>query len=52
MIVDDEQEIAGLVALYLENDGFSVFKYYTAADALKCRYLERPAFSYFYCRWM
>ncbi len=42
MIVDDEQEIAGLVALYLENDGFSVFKYYTVADALKCRYLERP----------
>ncbi len=36
LIVDDEQEIADLVALYLENDGFTVFKFYTAADALKC----------------
>ena len=36
LIVDDEQEIADLVTLYLENDGFTVFKFYTAADALKC----------------
>ncbi len=36
LIVDDEEEIADLVALYLESDGFAVFKFYTAADALKC----------------
>lgn len=36
LIVDDEQEIADLVALYLENENFAVFKCYTAADALDC----------------
>lgn len=36
MIVDDEQEIADLVELYLQNEGFTVYKYYTAHDALKC----------------
>jgi len=36
MIVDDEKEIADLVALYLENENFTVFKFYTAEDALQC----------------
>lgn len=36
LIVDDEQEIADLVALYLENENFTVFKFYTAEDALSC----------------
>lgn len=36
LIVDDEQEIADLVALYLENENFTVFKFYTAQDALEC----------------
>lgn len=36
MIVDDEWEIADLVTLYLENENFTVFKYYTAEDALRC----------------
>lgn len=36
LIVDDEKEIADLVALYLESEGFTVFKFYQAADALKC----------------
>ena len=36
LIVDDEQEIADLVTLYLENENFTVFKYYTAEDALRC----------------
>lgn len=35
LIVDDEVEIADLIALYLENEDFTVFKYYNAADALK-----------------
>ena len=34
LIVDDEQEIADLVALYLENENFQVFKFYSARDAL------------------
>ena len=36
LIVDDEQEIADLVALYLENESYQVFKYYNATDALQC----------------
>lgn len=36
LIVDDEQEIADLVTLYLENEGFKIFKFYNALDALSC----------------
>lgn len=36
MIVDDEKEIADLVTLYLENEGFSVFKFYSSKEALAC----------------
>ncbi len=36
LIVDDEQEIADLVTLYLENEGFKIFKFYNALDALQC----------------
>ncbi len=36
LIVDDEREIADLVSLYLENEGFQVFKFYNSFDALKC----------------
>ena len=36
LVVDDEKEIADLVTLYLENEGFSVFKYYSSTEALEC----------------
>ena len=36
LVVDDEREIADLVALYLESENFTVFKFYTAKDALAC----------------
>ena len=36
LVVDDEREIADLVALYLENEGYQVFKFYTAVEALDC----------------
>ncbi|MDO4344095.1 MAG: VanR-ABDEGLN family response regulator transcription factor [Eubacteriales bacterium] len=36
LIVDDEKEIADLVALYLENENFIVYKYYDAQEAVKC----------------
>jgi len=36
LVVDDEREIADLVALYLENENFSVYKCYTARQALDC----------------
>lgn len=36
LLVDDEREITDLVALYLENEGFQVFKFYSAKAALEC----------------
>ena len=36
MVVDDEASIADLVEVYLKNDGYEVFKFYNAADALDC----------------
>ena len=36
LIVDDEREIADLVALYLENEGFRVVKCYDGKSALAC----------------
>lgn len=36
LIVDDEKEIADLVALYLENENFIVFKFYNAREAIRC----------------
>lgn len=36
LIVDDEQEIADLVELYLKNENYSVYKFYTAQEALEC----------------
>lgn len=36
LIVDDEHEIADLVALYLQNENYTVFKFYTAHDAINC----------------
>lgn len=41
LIVDDEHEIADLVALYLENENYEVFKFYNATDALECIQNER-----------
>lgn len=34
LVAEDEREIADLVALYLENEGFQVIKCYTGAEAL------------------
>ena len=36
LIVDDEQSIADLVEVYLQNEGFQVRKFYNAAEALAC----------------
>lgn len=36
LIVDDEKEIADLIEVYLQNDGYTVYKFYSGADALKC----------------
>jgi two-component system response regulator VanR len=36
LIVDDEHEIADLVEVYLKNENYTVFKFYSAKDALAC----------------
>ena len=36
LIVDDEQSIADLVEVYLQNEGFQVYKFYNATEALAC----------------
>ena len=36
LVVDDEKEIADLVELYLQNEGYIVHKFYTGSKALDC----------------
>ncbi len=36
LVVDDEKEIADLVEVYLQNDGYQVHKFDNAAEALSC----------------
>lgn len=36
LVVDDEQEIADLLEIYLKNDGYTVHKFYNGKDALRC----------------
>ena len=36
LVVDDEIEITDLLGLYLENEGYEVYKFYCAQDALGC----------------
>lgn len=36
LVVDDEREIADLIELYLTNENYTVFKFYTAQEALAC----------------
>lgn len=36
LIVDDEQSIADLIEVYLNNENYNVFKFYNGQDALKC----------------
>jgi two-component system response regulator VanR len=36
LIVDDETEITDLVQVYLNNEGYQVYKFHTAGDALEC----------------
>lgn len=36
LVVDDEVEIADLIEVYLKNENYTVFKFYTAKEALEC----------------
>ena len=43
LVVDDEREIADLVALYLRNEGYNVTVFYDGSDALTYIQRETPA---------
>ncbi len=36
LVVDDEKEIADLLEIYLINENYTVFKFYSAREAMKC----------------
>lgn len=36
LVVDDEKEIADVLEVYLANDGYTVYKFYTGREALAC----------------
>ena len=36
LVVDDEKEIADLLEIYLTNENYTVFKFYSAKEAMKC----------------
>lgn len=36
LVLDDEKEIADLVSLYLINEGYDVYKFYSPIEAIKC----------------
>ena len=36
LVVDDEKEIADLIEVYLKNDGYTVYKFYSGREALTC----------------
>ena len=42
LVADDEQEIADLIEVYLENEGFQVRKFYDSKEALACIETEVP----------
>ncbi|BFK66315.1 vancomycin resistance response regulator transcriptoin factor VanR-G-Cd [Dorea formicigenerans] len=36
LIIDDEQDIADLLEVYLKNENYTVYKFYCATDAMPC----------------
>lgn len=36
LVLDDEAEIADLVELFLKNEGYNVYKFYSISEAIKC----------------
>ena len=42
LVVDDERELADLLEVYLQNDGYRVSKFYNGTDAIKCIEEDTP----------
>jgi two-component system response regulator VanR len=43
LVVDDEQSIADLVEVYLQSEGFKIYKFYNGKDAYRCVQSEQLA---------
>lgn len=41
LVLDDEKEIADLVELYLQNENYQVYKFYTSKEAITCLETEK-----------
>ncbi|MFJ7934375.1 VanR-ABDEGLN family response regulator transcription factor [Sporosarcina sp. NPDC096371] len=41
LVIDDEKEIADLIEVYLKNENYNVFTFYTAKEALHCIETEK-----------
>ena len=41
VVVDDEREIADVIELYLQNDQYTVYKFYTGQEALDCIFQKK-----------
>ena len=46
MVVDDERELADLVAFYLQNEGFEVAVFYSGGPALEYACTQRLDMAY------
>ena len=46
LVVDDEREIADVIELYLQNDQYTVYKFYTGQDALDCIFWKEDRSGY------
>lgn len=42
LVVDDEEEIADLLEVYLKSDGYTVYKFYNGTQALRCIEEKEP----------
>ncbi|PPK80412.1 two-component system response regulator VanR [Lacrimispora xylanisolvens] len=42
LVVDDEQEIADLIEVYLNNENYTVYKFYSARAAMACMEKTKP----------
>ena len=43
LIIDDEQDIADLLEVYLKNENYVVYKFYCATDAMSCIERDRKS---------
>lgn len=51
LIIDDEQDIADLLEVYLKNENYVVYKFYCATDAMYLQIRQVVFWGLLYIRW-